>query len=124
MTNFTKWVRGEESLTLLSPRPNPTKLDVIGLGGSAVGYIYQLLQDSGGRSHRSGQLVITLKNKDKVTGKIVCYDNKWVDYYKSVEYRVEGASRAAKYGAKAVLVRSVASASISSVHTGYMEYLP
>jgi carboxypeptidase Q len=35
---------------------------------------------------------------------------------------VYGASRAAKYGAKAMLVRSVASDSVSSVHTGYMEY--
>lgn len=38
--NFTKWVRGKEELTMLSPRPNPTKLDVIGLGGSVSGYIY------------------------------------------------------------------------------------
>lgn len=29
---------------------------------------------------------------------------------------------AAKYGAKGMLVRSVASDSISSVHTGYMDY--
>lgn len=42
----------------------------------------------------------------------------------SVEYRVNGASRAAKYGAKAMLVRSVTSISIESVHTGYMEYDP
>ena len=40
----------------------------------------------------------------------------------SVPYRVDGASIAAKYGAKGMLVRSVASESISSVHTGYMEY--
>lgn len=60
--------------------------------------------------------------KDKVNGKIVCYNNKWIDYGSSVDYRVNGASRAAKYGAKAILVRSVASSSISSVHTGYMEY--
>ena len=62
--------------------------------------------------------------KDKVSGKIVCYNNKWVDYSTSVEYRVDGASRAAKYGAKAILVRSVASVSVYSVHTGYMEYDP
>lgn len=40
----------------------------------------------------------------------------------SVSYRVDGPSIAAQYGAKAMLVRSVASESISSVHTGYMEY--
>jgi carboxypeptidase Q len=38
--NFTKWVRGKESLTLLQPRPFPTKLDVIGLGGSVAGYSF------------------------------------------------------------------------------------
>ena len=35
--NFTKWVRGKESLTLYEPRPNPTHLDLIGLGGSVSG---------------------------------------------------------------------------------------
>ena len=33
-------------------------------------------------------------------------------------YRATGAERAKKYGAKAILVRSVASFSIYSVHTG------
>ena len=37
VTNFTKWVRGHESLTLVEPRPFPSKLDVIGLGGSVAG---------------------------------------------------------------------------------------
>lgn len=32
VSDFTKWVRGKESLRLLTPRD--TKLDVIGLGGS------------------------------------------------------------------------------------------
>lgn len=60
--------------------------------------------------------------KDKVAGRIVVFNNPWVDYGTSVEYRVDGASRAAQYGAKAMLVRSVASESVYSVHTGYMEY--
>ena len=50
------------------------------------------------------------------------FNNKWVDYHESVTYRVDGPSMAAKYGAKAMLVRSIAPDSISSVHTGYMEY--
>ena len=115
VSNFTKWVRGKESLTMLSPRPNPTKLDVIGLGGSVSGDVQAD--------------VVVVENYDqldqlgeKVKGKIVLYNNKWVDYMTSVTYRVEGPSKAAKYGAKATLVRSVASESISSVHTGYMEY--
>jgi hypothetical protein len=39
VTNFTKWVRGAESLTLYSPRPTPSPLKLIGLGGSVPGYI-------------------------------------------------------------------------------------
>ena len=58
-------------------------------------------------------------NKDKVKGKIVCFNHPWKDYYDSYEYRTYGASRAAKYGAVALLVRSVASRSIYSVHAGF-----
>ena len=61
-------------------------------------------------------------NKDKINGKIVCFNNPWINYDHSYEYRVHGASRVAKYGAAAMLVRSVASASIYSVHAGYHEY--
>ena len=35
--NFTKWVRGKESLTLLSPRPIASKLEVTALGFSVGG---------------------------------------------------------------------------------------
>lgn len=60
--------------------------------------------------------------KDEIKGKIVCFNQPWTNYYDAVDYRVDGASRAAKYGAVGMLVRSVASASIYSVHAGYMEY--
>lgn len=39
VSNFTKWVRGKESLTLYSPRPTPQKLNVIGLGKSISGTV-------------------------------------------------------------------------------------
>ena len=58
-------------------------------------------------------------SKEKISGKIVCFNNPWIDYSSSYEYRVHGASRVAKYGAVAMLVRSVASSSIYSVHAGY-----
>jgi carboxypeptidase Q len=60
----------------------------------------------------------------KVKGKIVCFNNEWTTYGDSVEYRVKGASYAAKYGAAAVLVRSVTPESIYSVHAGIMHYDP
>lgn len=115
VANFTKWVRGKESLILYDPRPSPSKLDVIGLGGSVSGDVKEevIVVEDYDELERV---------KDSVPGKIVLFNNKWVDYMTSVVYRVEGPSVAAKYGAKAMLVRSVASQSISSVHTGYMEY--
>lgn len=64
--------------------------------------------------------------KDEVKGKIVIYNQPWTTYYESVHYRAEGGDRAAKYGAVAALVRSVASHSIYSVHTGiqYSDKIP
>ena len=44
VANFTKWVRGREELTLYSPRPNPQKLAVIGLGRSISGYFSRYLE--------------------------------------------------------------------------------
>ena len=38
VSNFTKWTRGKESLTLFSPRPNPQKLGIIGFGNTISGY--------------------------------------------------------------------------------------
>jgi len=37
VSNFTRWIRGKESLTLYNPRPNPTKLGVIGFGRTIPG---------------------------------------------------------------------------------------
>lgn len=56
--------------------------------------------------------------KNEISGKIVVYNQAWTTYGDAVQYRANGADRAAKYGAVAALVRSVASSSISSVHTG------
>lgn len=50
------------------------------------------------------------------------FNHPWVNYSVNGDYRVHGASRAARYGAKAMLVRSVTPSSIGSVHTGYLEY--
>jgi len=47
--------------------------------------------------------------KAEAKGKIVLFNHKWIDYPTSVAYRVDGPSIAAKYGAIAMLVRSLAS---------------
>ena len=45
-----------------------------------------------------------------------------MDYHTSVDYRVFGAARAAKFGAVAALVKSVTPDSIESVHAGNQHY--
>ena len=57
-----------------------------------------------------------------IKGKIVLYDVPFAGYGKTVAYRVFGASRAAKFGAVAALVRSVGSLSFDTPHTGTMAY--
>lgn len=49
------------------------------------------------------------QRKNDASGKIILFNNKWIDYEHSVDYRVDGPSIAAKYGAVGMLVRSVAS---------------
>ena len=70
------------------------------------------------------------QKKDQLKGKIVFYNCPFEDtfirtfeaYGKNVVYRVTGASRAAKYGAIAVLVRSMSNSTNNDPHTGAMRY--
>jgi carboxypeptidase Q len=68
------------------------------------------------------------RRKDEVKGKIVFYNypfNKTLlrgAYGDAVRYRVAGASAAAKYGALAVIVRSVTAANDDNPHTGTLRY--
>jgi carboxypeptidase Q len=55
-------------------------------------------------------------------GKIVLFDAPFTTYRETVKYRVQGAAAAARAGAVASLIRSVASYSIRSPHTGTMLY--
>lgn len=71
------------------------------------------------------------KRKDEVKGKIVFYSVPFEDefiqtfraYGKNVVYRGIGASRAGKYGAVAVMVRSMTNAMDNNPHTGALRYL-
>ncbi len=68
--------------------------------------------------------------KENVKGKIVYYNYAFNQtfvrtfnaYSDAVKYRVQGAARAAKYGAVAVIVRSVSSANDNNPHTGVQQY--
>jgi len=68
--------------------------------------------------------------KDEVKNKIVFYNykfnetfvNTFQSYSDAVKYRTQGASRAAKYGAAAVVVRSMSHATDNIPHTGALRY--
>jgi carboxypeptidase Q len=111
------WVRGHESLTLVTPLTK--SLAMKGLGGSIAtpknGVTAEVVVvHSFDELERVGQA--------GVAGKIVLYDVPYVSYSATVQYRGSGASRAARLGAVAALVRSVTPLSLQSAHTGQMEY--
>lgn len=70
------------------------------------------------------------KKKDSVKGRIVFYNYKFdptfirtfYSYRDAVEYRGRGASEAAKYGAVAVMVRSMSHSTDNNPHTGSLRY--
>lgn len=110
------WVRGEESLELTSPVAR--KLAMLGLGNSVGTPPEGIMAEA-----------IVVRTFDElearaseVRGKIVVYNAPFTNYGATVQYRGAGASRAAKYGAVAALVRSVTPVSLQSPHTGAMNY--
>jgi carboxypeptidase Q len=111
------WVRGDESLELIEPVGR--KLSMLGLGNS-VG-----TPPEGIRAEavvvRSFDELETLG--ERVRGKIVVYNVPFTTYGETVAYRGVGPSRAAKYGAVAVVVRSVTPVSLQTPHTGSLRYL-
>ncbi len=112
--NIPVWVRGKERFTLYSPRLVPSPIPLIGLGNSVSCNV------------RAEVIVLSsfeeLKAKnDKVKGKIVLFNTPWTNYEDGIEIRLWGAVKAAKYGAVAMLMRSITSRSIESPHIGVMK---
>ncbi|XP_042224675.1 carboxypeptidase Q-like [Homarus americanus] len=110
------WVRNTESAWMTQPRLH--QLNMLGLGGS-VGTPPEGI--------KAEVLVVKdfddlQKHADQAVGKIVVFNQEWVSYGVSVKYRFLGASKAAEVGAVASLIRSAASFSINSPHTGQQEY--
>lgn len=58
----------------------------------------------------------------QVNGKIVIFNEGFVSYGQTVQYRDYAAVNAAKHGAVATLVRSVTPFSLNSPHTGWQDY--
>jgi Zn-dependent M28 family amino/carboxypeptidase len=118
------WVRGHESLALLTP--NHERLPVLGLGGS-VG------TPPGGLEAE----VVVVRDEAElkalgplVRGRILLFNNampryseeKGSGYGDAVRFRWGGARLAATHGAVAALIRSVTAHSLRSPHTGSMGY--
>jgi carboxypeptidase Q len=112
----THWVRGEESAVLVRPRRDT--LSMLGLGGSVA---------TPKQGITAPVLVVTSfddldRRKSEARGKIVLFDIPFTTYGETRPYRTNGPAAAAQAGAVACLIRSVASFSISSPHTGRTSY--
>lgn len=120
------WVRGgKDEATVSSGSFKNRKLDVAALGNTP------------GSMQPLQAVVMEVKNfdelermKDQVKGKIVFYNypfnptyiRTFEAYRDAVVYRSQGPSRAARYGAKAVIVRSMSHATDNNPHTGGTAY--
>ena len=120
------WVRGGKDKLIADNATTKKSLDVLALGNSI------------GTGPRGINAKILLVNsfdelelkKDMVKGKIVFYNYKFnstfiatfQSYGDAGKYRGQGPSRAAKYGALAVIVRSMSHSTDNNPHTGATSY--
>ena len=118
------WVRGKKEFAAFTKAKGSNEFNILSIG-NAVGT---------GKAGVNAK-VIEVKNfedlnkrKDEVKGNIVFFNypfNKTLlrgAYGDAVRYRSSGASAAAKYGAVAVIVRSVTAAYDDNPHTGALRY--
>jgi Zn-dependent M28 family amino/carboxypeptidase len=111
------WVRGREDAEMVKPVRHP--LTMLGLGGSvatpAEGITAEVVPVASFDA-------LNALGREKVAGKIVLFNVPYEGYGKTVVYRGSGASRAAKLGAVAMLIRSVGSLAMQTPHTGALNY--
>ena len=118
------WVRGGDDKAKVA---GGKELDVVALGNS---------MGTGKNGVKAEVLLVNSfddleKKKDQVKDKIVFYNYKFnptfVQTFRSYgdasQYRGNGPSRAAKYGAKAVIVRSMSHSTDNNPHTGATRYV-
>lgn len=110
------WVRGRESAEIVLPVRAPLVMAGLGnsIGTPADGITAEL---------------VVVKNwgdldahASDVKGRIVLFNVPFTNYGETVQYRSDGASRAAKLGARAMLLRSVGPAGLRTPHTGVLRY--
>ena len=111
------WVRGRESLQIVSPRVHD--LVMLGLGNS-VGTAPEGVE---------GELLIVHSFQEldaagsRIKGKIVLFNVPFTNYGETVQFRAAGPSRAAALGAVATLVRAVGPPGLRTPHTGGLNYV-
>src|SRR5262245_45893577 len=113
-----KWVRGPESAEIVEPVRHP--IVMLGLGDS-IGTPPEGIQAE----------VVPLRSFEEldskaslVRGKIVFFNVPFTAYGETVRFRSGGPSRAARYGAAAMLVRAVGPEGLRTPHTGALQYSP
>jgi len=123
------WIRGgsDQGWATIPGKKDRMTLDVLALGNS---------MGTGLKGVTAPVILVNsfdeLENrKDEIKGKIVFYNYKFnplfirtfLSYGDAVRYRAQGPSRAAKYGAVAVLVRSMTESTDNNPHTGSLIYV-
>jgi carboxypeptidase Q len=110
------WVRGRESLEIVAPVRTP--LVMLGLGNSigtppdGIEAEVLVVENWGDLEDRAAD----------VKGRIVLFNVPYTTYGETVQYRGSGASRAARLGARAMLLRSVGPTGLRTPHTGALRY--
>jgi carboxypeptidase Q len=111
-----RWIRGAESAEIVEPAHHA--MAMLGLGGSVatpsdgveaelvIVHSFEELDSNAARAH----------------GAIVLFNVPFTTYGETVRFRSSGASRAARHGARAVLVRSIGPAGLRLPHTGALQY--
>jgi carboxypeptidase Q len=111
-----RWVRGAESADVVEPAGQP--IAMLGLGGSVATPAAGIQADV--------LVVRTFEELDvlstRASGRIVLFNVPFITYDETVHFRNDGASRAARHGAVAVLIRSIGPNGLRLPHTGSVKY--
>ena len=121
-----RWTRGGKDESYIYNQSKKQSLDILALGNSL---------GTGPKGITAPGIVINSfeeleQKQNNIKGKIVFYNYRFnpvfvktfLSYADAVKYRGQGASRAAKYGAAAILIRSMTHATDNNPHTGAMNY--
>jgi hypothetical protein len=124
----THWERGAKEIAVVTYPGKRINLNVCALGGSTATPVSGL--NAGVVEVKSFEELKKLGEKNLIKGKVVFYNVSFncknistgQSYGETVKYRYLGAVKASKYGAVAIVVRSMSSCNNDSPHTGAMTY--